>query len=71
MGREGVLKKNDRMRFEFDGYELTSGEAVELYVGGRWVWGRFEHVLNAGYVFVHSDGMLIPFQGTKARLPKK
>ena len=69
MAREGVLKKNDCKRFEFDGYELTSGDAVELLIGQHWIYGHIEHTCNYGYVFVHSSGMLIPVPGMKARVP--
>lgn len=47
------LRKNEIGRFEVEDFELTSGSAVELKLGGQWIAGRMEffHDLNE-YVFI-------------------
>ena len=72
---EGTLAKNDCGRWEFDGYELTSGDRVEVLVGSTWVLGRIEYLHGShGYALLLPSGpqtetILQLHRGMQARTP--
>lgn len=50
---EGILKKNDIGRWEFNDYELTSGNTVEIMIDDTWIKGRIEYAHDSKeYVFL-------------------
>ena len=68
---EGYLEKNRYGRYELNGYELTSGHLIELWIedneykeGGSWFSTRIEHN-GEDYYAVGSKALL---EGLKARL---
>ena len=73
--REGVLTKNDIGRWEYDGNELTSGEAVEIFAAEQWLRGRIEYLQGSqAYALIVSSGpdsetFLVLHTGMQARTP--
>jgi len=73
--REGILTKNDIGRWEFDELELTSGDAVEVFVAEQWVRGRIEYLHGSqAYALIISSGpdsetFLVLHTGMQARTP--
>ena len=68
----GKLYRNENGRFELQGHELTSGEAVELLVydpdwdkAPRWVRTRIEHDTDYYAVYQHMS-----LEGKMARIRK-
>lgn len=39
-----------------DGHDVTSGERLEVYLGGKWIKGSVEHAGTSGYVFYSDEG---------------
>lgn len=74
MIHEGALTKNTIGRFEFDGFELRSGDRVEVFVG-VWVRGHveFSHDRKTYVLYVRSgeetEAVLSLHTGMKARTP--
>lgn len=72
---EGVLTKNDIGRWEFAHVELTSGDAVEVFVAEQWVRGRIEYLHGSeAYALIVSSGpdsetFLVLHTGMQARTP--
>jgi len=67
---EGTLKKNEIGRWEFAHIELTSGDAVEVFVG-QWIEGRVEHDGRDYVLLVGEQCVTIRLQaGMQARLPQ-
>ena len=68
--KQGTLTLNSNDRWEFSGFELTSGQGVEIELAKDvWVPGRIEH--HGEYVFL-TRGYEYTVQlkaGMKARLP--
>ncbi|WP_210469087.1 DUF5348 domain-containing protein [Sporosarcina sp. 6E9] len=68
---EGYLRKNERGRYELNGFELTSGglidiwrEDLEMKDGGYYVLSRIEHHATDYYCVDMPEAML---EGLKAR----
>lgn len=72
---EGTLAKNSIGRWEFADYELTSGEAVEVFVAEQWIRGRIEYLHSSQeYQLIVSSGpdsetFLMLHTGMQARTP--
>ena len=73
--REGKLMRNDIGRWEYAGYELTSGDPVEVLVAEQWIRGRIEYLhASQAYLLVLSSGpdsetYLMLHAGMEARTP--
>lgn len=68
---EGYLEKNRYGRYELNGYELTSGSPIEIWIedrefdaGGSWFSTRIEHNGEDYYAI----GRRTPLEGLRARI---
>jgi Domain of unknown function (DUF5348) len=69
MYREGNLFRNDRGRWEFDDFELTSGNFVELCIDGHWILGTVESCDGKYYWHSRRDHIQVVLRkGIRARL---
>lgn len=69
MYREGKLFLNSCGRWEFDDFELTSGNLVEICIDGKWLLGVIESCDRKYYWYSHRDGIpVILRNGIPARL---
>ena len=70
--RSGKLYRNECERWEFDGYELTSGSLVEIEIDGHWLLGVIEHWSDGYYWFSKRDSIpVILHSGVSARVPQR
>lgn len=79
---EGPIFKNESGRWEIrngDDWDYwTCGETAELFVGGRWLRGRFEATGGEYYFIPYGPGPnyeettgFFPLPGTLARRPER
>ncbi len=72
MTQDGMLKRNDCGRWEFNDIELTSGRVVEIQIDDHWICGVIEHWHDSYYWFSRRNGIpVVLHSGIKARLPLK
>jgi hypothetical protein len=71
MYREGKLALNSCGRWEFDDFELTSGNFVEICIDGNWLLGVIESSNGKYYWYSRRDGIpVILRKGIQARLSR-
>lgn len=49
-------QQQDTGRWLLDGEELTSGDPVEVLLGGHWITGNIEYATPNGYVMLITGG---------------
>ena len=71
MFREGKLFLNSCGRWEFDDFELTSGNFVEICIDGHWILGVIESYDGKYYWHSRRDRIqIILRKGVQARLSR-
>jgi hypothetical protein len=68
---KGYLTQNENGRYEVDGYEFTSGDALEFYCTdfNEWIPARIEHAHKYGgyYIYGYPE---TPLEGLTVRVKR-
>ncbi len=68
----GKLKKNSIDRFELVDHEFTSGDVMELLIGGHWIKGHVEYWNASYHWFSRAEGVPVFLRnGLTVRIPEK